>query len=59
MGDWKAVRLKPGAVLELYDLKKDLGEQRDVATENPAIVAKIEEYLKQARTEAKEWPIKP
>ena len=57
MGDWKAVRLKPGTALELYDLKKDVGEQHNVVAENPAIVAKIEEYLKQARTDAKEWPI--
>jgi len=51
VGDWKVVRPKPDAKLELYDLKKDPGETHDVAAENPAIMARIEEYLKTARTE--------
>ncbi len=50
MGDWKAVRQRPGAALELYDLKKDVGEKQDVAGENPQVVARIEGYLKGART---------
>jgi arylsulfatase A len=48
--DWKAVRLKPGASLELYDLARDVGETRDVAAAHPDVVAKIESYLKTART---------
>ena len=58
MGDWKAVRLAPGAPLELYNLSTDLGEKHNVAGENPEIVAKIEAYLKTARTESEQWPIK-
>jgi arylsulfatase A len=58
MGQWKAVRLKAGAPLELYDLQTDPAEQRDVAAANPAIVAKIEAYLSTARTESERWPIK-
>jgi arylsulfatase A len=58
MGPWKAVRLKKDAPLELYNLTADPGEQRDVAAGNPAIVARIEEYLKSARTESARWPIK-
>ena len=49
-GDWKAVRLKPGAPLELYDLARDVGETRDVASTHPNEVARIESYLKTART---------
>jgi arylsulfatase A-like enzyme len=56
MGDWKAVRRKTGAALELYDLKRDVGEQKDVAAENPDVVRRIEEYLKGARTESPYWP---
>jgi arylsulfatase A-like enzyme len=59
MGDWKAVRLRAGAPLELYNLKSDLGEKEDVAQKNPEVVAKIEDYLKTARTESEHWPIKP
>ena len=58
MGDWKAVRLKVGAPLELYNLKTDIGEKDNVAAKNPEVVAKIEAYLKTARTESEQWPIK-
>jgi arylsulfatase A-like enzyme len=58
MGRWKAVRLKNGAPLELYDLQTDRNEEREVAAANPDIVAKIEAYLKTARTESERWPVK-
>ncbi|HWI58388.1 MAG TPA: arylsulfatase [Bacillota bacterium] len=58
MGDWKAVRLQVGAPLELYNLKTDLGEKENVAEKHPEVVARIEEYLKTARTESEAWPIK-
>jgi len=58
MGDWKAVRLKLGGPLELYDLKTDVGEAHDVAADHADVVAKIEEYLKGARTESAQFPIK-
>jgi arylsulfatase A-like enzyme len=57
-GDWKAVRKKVGGPLELYDLRTDLGEQHDVATQQPDVVARIEAYLRTARTESDHWPIK-
>jgi arylsulfatase A-like enzyme len=59
MGDWKAVRPQAGASLELYNLKADEGEKQDVAGQHPEIVAKIEDYLKTARTESEQWPTKP
>ena len=58
MGDWKVVRPKKGAPLEIYNLKTDRGEKHDVAKENPKIVAEIESYLKTARTDSAEWPLK-
>jgi arylsulfatase A-like enzyme len=57
-GDWKAIRPAPGRPLELYDVAKDTGEKTDVAKDNPAVVAKIEAYLKTARTDSKEFPIR-
>ena len=44
MGDWKAIRQKPGAPLELYDLKTDIGEAHDVAADHADVMAKIEAY---------------
>jgi arylsulfatase A-like enzyme len=58
MGQWKAVRLAPGQPLELYHLGVDPGEKHNIAAEQPEAIAKIEEYLKQARTESEDWPIK-
>lgn len=52
-GDWKAVIPKPGELLELYNLKEDISESNNVAAANPDVAAKIQEYLKTARTEAR------
>ena len=59
MGDWKAVRPQAGDTLELYNLKSDLGEQKNVAEKNPKIVAEFESYFKTARTDDPHWPMKP
>jgi arylsulfatase A-like enzyme len=58
MGEWKAVRLKKDAPLEIYNLAADPGETEDVAAANPKVVAQIEAYLKTARTESARWPVK-
>jgi arylsulfatase A-like enzyme len=58
MGKWKGVLLKYGGEPELYDLAGDIGEEHNVAEKNPEIVAKIEAYLKTARSDDPEWPIK-
>jgi arylsulfatase A-like enzyme len=58
MGDWKAVRPKKGALLELYNLKSDPAEKKNVAEQNREVVARIENYLRTARTDSTEWPIK-
>jgi arylsulfatase A-like enzyme len=55
-GKWKAVRLKPRAPLELYDLDADRKEERDVAASHADVVARIETYLKTARTPSDRWP---
>jgi arylsulfatase A-like enzyme len=59
MGDWKAVRPQAGKPLELYNLQTDPGEKENVAEKNPEVVAKLEAYLKTARTDSEQWPIKP
>jgi arylsulfatase A-like enzyme len=56
MGDWKGVRTKPGAALELYNLKSDPGEKTNVAARNPQVVAKIEKYMNAAHKEPRPHP---
>jgi arylsulfatase A-like enzyme len=58
MGDWKAIRQRLSAPLELYHLKTDLGETNNVAKAHPEVVARIEAYLKTARTESERWPLR-
>ena len=56
VGDWKGLRLAPEEPLALYDLSRDIGEQRNVATAHPEVIEQIEAYLQTARTESKNWP---
>jgi arylsulfatase A-like enzyme len=56
MGEWKAVRPKGDAPLELYNRRQDIGETMNVATQNPKVMERIEAYLKTARTEPMAQP---
>jgi arylsulfatase A len=58
MGRWKAVRPAKDATLELYDLTADPRERANVAAAHPDVVKKIEEYLRTARTDSAQWPVK-
>ena len=53
---YKAVRLAPGRPLELYNLAEDIAEEHEIAAEHPEIAAKIEQYLRTARTDSPNWP---
>jgi arylsulfatase len=60
MGDWKGIRLNvsknPEAPLELYNLKSDLGENHDVAAENPEVIKKIKAIMdSRAPSEVSQW----
>lgn len=57
MGKWKGVRHGPDQPLELYDLEADLAETTDVSEALPDVVARLEEYLRGARTESVLWPV--
>jgi arylsulfatase A-like enzyme len=54
-GDWKGVRLKPGAPLELYNLASDAREEHNVARDHPDIVRKLEQRLRTCRTVTERW----
>ncbi|MCU0915678.1 MAG: arylsulfatase [Planctomycetes bacterium] len=57
-GDWKAVRNGPSAPIELYDLKADRGETRDLAGQKPELVTQAEALMKAARKEDPNWPLR-
>lgn len=57
-GDWKAVRNGPSQPIELYDLKTDAAERRDLAKDKPDLVAKAESLLKAAREDHPDWPLR-
>ncbi len=57
LGDWKGVRAGLKGALELYDLKADLAENRNLASERPEVVKELEAILTKARVDSKEFPI--
>ncbi len=53
-GNWKAVKYNvfdaSNSEIELYDLSDDIGEERNVASQNPQVLTEMEEILNSART---------
>jgi arylsulfatase A-like enzyme len=58
MGDWKGVRRGLGGAAELYNLRDDLGETKNVAADHPDVVKRIEEILRTARTDSPDFPVR-
>jgi arylsulfatase A len=56
LGDWKAVKPKPAAKVELYDLKDDLAETRNLADQQPALVKKLQTIADKAHTAERNYP---
>lgn len=55
-GRWKGIRQGgPNTPLQLFDQQNDVAEQTNVANDHPDIVAKIDSYLKTARTDNPDW----
>ncbi len=55
-GEWKAVR-PHGKPMELYNLKNDPQEKKNVAAQHPDEVKKISDLMAQARTDSDQWPV--
>ena len=53
---WKAVRHGAGQPVELYDLRHDVGETRDVSAMHPAITSALAAFLDGARVPSENWP---
>ena len=66
MGKWKGIRqnmLRKNNAdplkIELYNLQADIGESKDVAAENPQVVARIRTLMNQQHTPSELFPIRP
>lgn len=60
-GDWKGVRLNVSlnrnAAIELYNLKTDPKEEKNIAAEHTDIVKRIDAIMKEAYVPNKDWPL--
>jgi len=58
-GNWKAVKydvLKdPNAPIELYNLREDIKEEKNVALENPDVILEMKKILEEARTPSEDF----
>lgn len=57
IGDLKAVREESDAAIEVYNLRADPGETKDLAATEPAFLARATELFRTARTESEHWPV--
>lgn len=59
MGDWKAVRLSfdESEPVELYDLKQDIGEEKNVADKHPEVVKRAQALMREAHADSPDWPL--
>jgi arylsulfatase A-like enzyme len=56
-GDWKAVKPKYGAPIEIYDLAEDPGESVNLASDRPDLVKRAREIFTEARRPDPNWPL--
>jgi len=65
VGKWKGVRQKmlrkkkDPLEIELYDLSADISESRNLAAEQPSVVAKIRKLMTEEHTPSKHFPMRP
>ena len=58
-GDWKLIERLDTNSLELYDLKSDVGEQRNLAKRNPEKAKELFELLNSWRQDVGAQPMRP
>lgn len=57
-GRWKGIRLqKTTAPIQLYDLRRDISEQFNLAAQNPEMVARVAETMRTAHVDNEHWKI--
>ena len=56
-GDWKAVTIKAGAPLELYNIREDMTESHNLADKYPDILRALDEEMKTQHHPSENWPL--
>lgn len=56
-GDWKAVTVKKGQPLELYNIKEDPTEQHNLASQYPEKVKALDREMKKLHQPSPNWPL--
>jgi arylsulfatase A-like enzyme len=56
-GNWKGIREGQNSLIQLYDLKTDIGETNDLADKYPEIVKKINEIIQTAVTPSERYTV--
>lgn len=60
-GDWKAIRLaaakNPDALIQLYNLREDIAESKDLAAEQPDLATQAAALMKAAHTPSEHFPL--
>ena len=54
MNKWKAIRPKPNADWELYDLEQDISETTNIAARHPEVLSKMQKFAEESHE-----PVKP
>lgn len=58
-GNWKAIQFGKDGPVELYDLKADRGERKNLAESKPDVVSAAKAHFAKARTESPHFPVQP
>jgi arylsulfatase A-like enzyme len=57
-GDWKLVRQQPKFELELFNVKDDPKELKNLAAQHPGVVARLRGLFASARTDSPDFPVR-
>ena len=57
LADWKGIRSQASGQIELYDLKNDVHESRNVAADHPDIVDRIRKVMDESVTPSPRYPV--
>jgi len=58
-GDWKGVEWSLNGAFELYNFTTDIGEQNNIARNNPTVVAHLKQLMTEAHVESTLYPSDP